>query len=85
MNDPGTSAVPGGVTEKPTAAKIKAFQKTLRELQAFIDNIYIPDVLAVADGCIVGSALKLDGDTWKAIDPARAEDFMARVREARGA
>jgi hypothetical protein len=43
----------------------------------------VADVLAVADGCIVGSALKLDGDTWKAIDPARADDFMARVRKAR--
>ncbi len=40
--------VPGGVTEKPTAAKIKAYQKLIRELQAFIDNVYIPDVLAVA-------------------------------------
>ena len=44
----------------------------------------IADVLAVADGCIVGSALKQGGDTWKAIDPERAADFMARVRKARG-
>ncbi len=42
------------------------------------------DVLAVADGCIVGSALKQDGDTWKAVDPERAADFMARVTKARG-
>ncbi len=44
----------------------------------------VADVLAVADGCIVGSALKHGGDTWKAIDPDRALDFMARVRKARG-
>ena len=44
----------------------------------------VADVLAVADGCVVGSALKIDGDTWKPIDPARADDFMAKARAARG-
>lgn len=44
----------------------------------------VADVLAVADGCIVGSALKRGGDTWAAVDPDRAADFMARVRAARG-
>lgn len=43
----------------------------------------VADVLKIADGCIVGSALKVDGDTWKAIDPERARDFMDRVRKAR--
>ncbi|MEM1351313.1 MAG: BtpA/SgcQ family protein [Pseudomonadota bacterium] len=40
----------------------------------------VADVLRVADGCIVGSALKVDGDTWKAIDPDRARDFIARAK-----
>lgn len=44
----------------------------------------VGDVLRVADGCIVGSALKVDGHTWNAIDPARAVDFMDRARAARG-
>ncbi len=44
----------------------------------------VADVLSIADGCIVGSSLKVDGDTWKAIDPDRAADFMRRAREARG-
>ena len=39
----------------------------------------VADVLAVADGCIVGSSLKVGGDTWNAIDPERAQDFMDRV------
>ena len=43
----------------------------------------VADVLAAADGCIVGSALKIDGDTWKAVDPERAADFMGRARAAR--
>jgi membrane complex biogenesis BtpA family protein len=41
----------------------------------------VADVLAVADGCIVGSSLKVDGDTWNPIDPDRAQDFMDRVRQ----
>ena len=44
----------------------------------------IADILKIADGCIVGSALKVDGDTWNAIDPDRAIDFMAKARAARG-
>ncbi|MEK6217161.1 MAG: BtpA/SgcQ family protein [Boseongicola sp.] len=43
----------------------------------------VAEVFAIADGCIVGSALKVDGDTWNAIDPDRAADFMARARAAR--
>jgi membrane complex biogenesis BtpA family protein len=43
----------------------------------------VAEVLAVADGCIVGSALKVDGDTFKPVDPGRAADFMARARAAR--
>ena len=43
----------------------------------------VADVLAVADGCIVGSSLKEGGDTWKPVDPDRARDFMDRARRAR--
>ncbi len=44
----------------------------------------VADVLKIADGCVVGSALKIDGDTWKSIDADRANDFMSRVRAVRG-
>lgn len=43
----------------------------------------VGDVLAVADGCIVGSSLKVEGDTWNPVDPDRARDFMDRARAAR--
>lgn len=43
----------------------------------------VADVMAVADGCIVGSSLKVDGHTWNSVDPARALDFMERVRACR--
>ena len=45
----------------------------------------VAEVLRIADGCVVGTALKEGGDTWKPVDPDRARDFMDRARDARGA
>jgi membrane complex biogenesis BtpA family protein len=44
----------------------------------------VAEVLKVADGCIVGSSLKIDGHTWNAVDPKRAREFMQLARMARG-
>ena len=49
-----------------------------------VKHATVADVLRVADGCIVGSALKYNGNTWNPIDPDRAADFMAKARAARG-
>lgn len=40
--------MPGGVCERPTVDKITSFLYRLKELQSFIDNAYIPDVITVA-------------------------------------
>jgi uncharacterized protein len=39
-------------------------------------------VLAVADGIIVGTALKEKGVSTNPVDPSRVHEFMARVRDA---
>jgi uncharacterized protein len=44
----------------------------------------VGDVLKIADGCIVGTSLKYDGNTWNAVDPERAREFMRLARRARG-
>ncbi|GAB5602345.1 BtpA/SgcQ family protein [Thermus sp. FJN-A] len=44
----------------------------------------VAEILEVADGVIVGTALKRDGVTWNEVDPERARAFMAAVRQARG-
>jgi uncharacterized protein len=44
------------------------------------DNI--APFLAVADGVIVGSNLKVDGQTWNPVDPNRVALFMSAVRSA---
>ena len=49
-----------------------------------VKHATVAEVLRIADGCVVGSALKQGGDTWKPVDPDRARDFMARARAARG-
>lgn len=41
--------IPGGVTETVTVDKIASFLWKLNELRDFIDNVYVPDVLAVAE------------------------------------
>jgi membrane complex biogenesis BtpA family protein len=48
-----------------------------------VKSTNVGEFLAVADGAIVGSDLKVDGGTWNPVDPARAERFIAEVRAAR--
>ncbi|HAQ59124.1 MAG TPA: SgcQ protein [Microbacterium sp.] len=40
----------------------------------------IASMLEVADGCIVGSSLKVDGYTWNAVDPDRARRFVEAAK-----
>ncbi len=44
----------------------------------------IAQLIQHADGVIVGSSLKVDGQTWNAVDAQRVADFMAALRAARG-
>ena len=44
----------------------------------------VADVMRVVDGCVAGSSLKVDGDSWNAVDPARADELMPFGRAARG-
>ncbi len=44
----------------------------------------LADVLAVSDGCVVGTALKENGDTWSPVDPERARQFVRLARKVRG-
>ena len=45
----------------------------------------LAEILAVADGVIVGTSLKVDGITWNPVDPARARRFVDTAREVRSA
>ena len=43
----------------------------------------IAEIFSEADGVIVGTSLKVDGDTWKPVDPERAHRLMEAARAAR--
>ena len=42
----------------------------------------IAAMLTIADGCIVGSSLKVDGHTWNPVDRARAQAFVEAAKVA---
>ena len=65
--------------KEAVAGQVPVFMNT----GARADNI--ARFLEVADGVIVGSGLKVDGQTWNPVDPARVSAFMTAVREARSA
>jgi hypothetical protein len=37
----------------------------------------------VTDGCVIGSHLKREGDTWNPVDPERVRRFMDKVATLR--
>lgn len=85
---PDAVLVSGQITGEPAAlSDLEAVKAVLPEVPVLantgVKHDTVADMLAVADGCIVGSALKVDGDTWAPVDPERAADFMARARAAR--
>lgn len=43
----------------------------------------VADILAVADGCVVGTHFKRDGVTWNPVDAARVQRFMEAVERLR--
>ena len=86
---PDAILVSGAITGE--AARMEDLEQTKRALPGTpvlantgVKHATVADVLAVSDGCIVGSALKIDGDTWKPVDRDRADEFMRLVRRARG-
>ncbi len=86
---PDAILVSGAITgEAAKMADLEAVKKVLPTTPVLantgVKHATVADVLEIADGCIVGSSLKVDGDTWKAVDPDRAAEFMRIVRQARG-
>jgi membrane complex biogenesis BtpA family protein len=39
-----------------------------------IDNVR--EIFAIADGCVIGTHFKIDGDTWNVVDSERVKRFM---------
>jgi membrane complex biogenesis BtpA family protein len=85
---PDAILVSGAITGEAAAmSDLEAVKRVLPATPVLantgVKHATVAEVLQVADGCIVGSSLKVDGHTWNAVDPDRAAEFMRVVRAAR--
>jgi membrane complex biogenesis BtpA family protein len=85
---PDAILVSGAITGEAAAmSDLEAVKRVLPATPVLantgVKHATVAEVLQVADGCIVGSSLKVDGHTWNAVDPDRAAEFMRIVRTAR--
>ncbi len=78
-----TSIVAGGVSVIPSVDKISTFLWRLQQLREFIDNVYIPDVITVAeiyrDYFTIGTGCK-NFLSYGVFDMDTAPDYMKRKR-----
>jgi membrane complex biogenesis BtpA family protein len=86
---PDAILVSGAITgEAAEMSELEAVKRALPDTPVLantgVKHATVADVLRVADGCIVGSSLKVDGNTWNPVDPERAAEFMRLARAARG-
>lgn len=86
---PDAVLVSGVITGEAAAlSDLEAVKKVLPDTPVLantgVKHNTVADVLKISDGCVVGSSLKVEGDTWNPVDPERAKDFMDRARRARG-
>ena len=87
---PDAILVSGQITGEAAAmSDLEAVKKVLPDTPVLantgVKHATVADVLKIADGCVVGSSLKVDGNTWNPVDRDRAAEFMRLARAARGA
>jgi hypothetical protein len=85
---PDAILVSGQITGEPADFKdLKQTKDFLPDIPVFANTgVKIENVektLSIADGVVIGSSLKIDGDTWNPVDPVRASDFMNKVKKIR--
>ena len=85
---PDAILVSGAITgEAAKMEDLEAVKRVLSDTPVLantgVKHATVADVLRIADGCIVGSSLKVDGNTWNAVDPERAKEFMRIAKAAR--
>ena len=85
---PDAVLVSGTITgEAAKMVDLEAVKAVLPDTYVFantgVKHATVRDILKIADGVIVASSLKVDGHTWNAVDPERAKEFMAIVKQGR--
>jgi membrane complex biogenesis BtpA family protein len=85
---PDGICVSGPMTGHPVQKEqLQIVRKVANPVPVFINTgankENIAELIQHADGVIVGSSLKIDGDTWNPVDQARVEAFMSVLRASR--
>lgn len=80
--------VSGPITGQPAdSSDLRKVAEVINEAPVFantgvnIDNV--ADVMSVADGCVIGTHFKVDGNTWNPVDAGRVKRFMDVVEGLR--
>lgn len=72
---------------EPDLSHVKEVKVGVEDVPVFLNTGAKPEniesYLAVADGVVVGSSLKVDGETWNPVDPQRVAAFMKVVEKVR--
>ncbi len=80
--------VSGPITGQPAnQSDLRKVCEVIQDVPVFantgvnIDNV--ADVLSIADGVVIGTHFKVNGDTWNAVDADRVKRFMDKVATLR--
>ena len=88
------SSIPDAILVSGQITGEAANQNDLKEVKEMLPEVpvlantgvkieNVEKTLNIADGVIIGSSLKINGDTWNPVDPLRANDFMEKVKTIR--
>ena len=85
MLEPDVILIPGPRAGKaPSLSVVAEIKKAFPEQELLISSgvgeSNVREALSIADGVLVGTALKADGVIWNQIDPGRAARFMSIAR-----
>ena len=73
--------------EAVEAANLRVVKDALPDTPVFANTGVnlgnVGDILRIADGAIIGTHFKVDGNTWNPVDGARVKRFMDKVRSLR--
>jgi len=73
--------------EAVEAANLKVVKDALPDTPVFANTGVnlgnVGDILRIADGAVIGTHFKVDGNTWNPVDGSRVKRFMDKVRSLR--
>lgn len=81
--------VSGPLTGDPVeASALREVREAVRAVPVFantgVNHDNVDAILSLADGCVVGTHFKVEGNTWNKVDGARVRRFMDKVERLRG-